>query len=382
MWQSPLSHGACGRQRGGASWRSFTPFESDTLNLHPFHLRAPRASSERRRLLLAGAATLAGCGGGTDAPPSPEPALQVSFEGPQGLNVVRLRDSVAGTMAVTDDGLFLRTTRGWQSLGLAGRDLVDAASMRGGRIVASSRFDGLFESSDAGRSWRPLISNFGGSSGPETAWALLPDGGRLIATHGYGFAESHDGGSSWALRVGSWGQAGTGTAALTLGSGGDVWFGGQNALQQLVLGRWRSTSLAEWDRLMPSPSVVKSVRLVPVQPLRALVCAEGGIIQTRDDGRTWTPVFVNNEYRFYFDVLQDPAKPGRWVTAGYGKTDARQPLRVAVSDDDGVTWRVIQHADDGIFGGVLSMNVVLEDGRSVYRFGLARGGIARVVISG
>ena len=346
------------------------------------HPRLPEASPERRHLLLAGAALLAGCGGGSEASMNPDPTLQVSFEGPQGLKTVRLRDSAAGTMAVTDDGLFLRTAQGWQALGLVGRDLVDAASLGGGTLVASSRFNGMFESSDAGRSWRPLISNFGGSSGPETAWTLLPDGGRLLANTSYGFAESSDGGRSWALRVGSWGMASTGMPALTLGPSGDVWFGGQNALEQLVLGRWRGVSLAEWGRLMPSPSVATSVKLVAAQPQRALVCGEGGIIQTRDDGRTWTPVFVNNEYRFYFDVLNDPSKPNRWVTAGYRKTDARQPLRVAISDDDGGTWKVIQHADDGIFGGVLSMHVALEAGRSVYRFGLSRGGIARVVISG
>ena len=350
------------------------------MKLNPHHLRLPKVSTERRHLLLAGAAMLAGCGGGTEDPLNPEPTLQVSFEGPQGLKIVRLRESAAGTMAVTDDGLFLRTSQGWQSLGLAGRDLVDAVSLGGDRLVASSRFNGMFESSDAGRSWRPLISNFGGASGPETAWALLHDTGRLMATHAYGFAESRDGGTSWALRVGAWGRFSTGTPALTLGPSGDVWFGGQNAIEQLVLGRWRSTSLFEWERLMPSPSVVKSVRLAAAQPQRALVCGEGGIIQTRDDGRTWTPVFVNNDFRFYFDVLQDPFKPGRWVSAGYRKTDARQPLRVAISDDDGVTWREIQHADDGIFGGVLSMAVAREDGRSVYRFGLARGGIARVVL--
>ena len=352
------------------------------MKLPSSHHRLPEPLAERRHLLLAGAAMLAGCGGGTESALNPELSLQVSFEGLQGLNIVRLRNSATGTMAVTDDGLFLHTAQGWQSLGLTGRDLVDAVSLGGGRLVASSRVDGMFESNDGGRSWRPLISNFGGSSGPETAWALLQDGGRLVATHGYGFAESRDGGVSWALRVGSWGWAGNGTAALTLGSGGEVWFGGQNALQHLVLGRWRSTSLFEWERLMPSPSVVKSVRLVAAQPQRALVCGEGGIIQTRDDGRTWTPVFVNNEFRFYFDVLQDPLKPGRWVTAGYRKTDARQPLRVAVSDDDGASWKVIQHTDDAIFGGVLSMSVALEDGRAAYRFGLSRGGIARVVIRG
>lgn len=345
----------------------------------------PGISAERRRLLLTSAAMLAGCGGGTGAPavppPSPGPALGVSFEGLQGLKIVRLRSSALGTLAVTNDGLFVRSAQSWQRLGLPGRDLVDVAAMPAGRLVASSRSAGMFESGDSGGSWRPLISNFGGLTGPETAWALLADGGRLLATHGYGFAESHDGGTSWDLRVGFWGWSSTGMPALTLAASGEVWFGGQNAIEQLVLGRWRSTGLSAWERLMPSPSVVTSVRLVAAEPQRALVCGEGGIIQTRDDGTTWTPVFVNSEHRFYFDVLQDPAKPGRWVSAGYAKTDAHQPLRIAISDNDGASWRELEHPDGGIFGGALSMNLALEDGGSVFRFGLSGGGIARVVIN-
>ena len=343
----------------------------------------PGTSAERRHLLVASAAMLAGCGGGTDTPadPPPGPSMQVGFEGLQGLKVVRLRSTALGTLAVTNEGLFVRAAQSWQFLGLPGRDLVDAAALAGGRIVASSRFDGMFESSDSGRSWRPLISNFGGPTGPETAWALLADGARLLATHAGGFAESHDGGTSWALRVGFWGYASTGMPALTLGGGGEVWFGGQNAIEQLVLARWRSTSLREWERLMPSPSVVTSVRLVAAQPQRALVCGEGGIVQTRDDGASWTPVFVNSDHRFYFDVLQDPAKPGRWVSAGYRKTDAHQPLRIAISDNDGASWRELEHPDGGIFGGVLSMSLAQHNGVSVFRFGLSGGGIARVVIN-
>lgn len=350
-----------------------TAFPSTSLSRH--------ATLDRRRFLWTGAALLAGCGGGGegDSPPA-LPSLQVSFEGLSGLKVARLRSSPQGTLAVTNNGLFGRTGQGWQPLGLAGRELVDVAVTSRGRIVASSRLEGMFESSNLGASWQPMISNFGGATGPETAWALLADGDRLLATTGYGFAESRDEGRNWTLRVGQWSIVSTGMPALTVGAGATVWFGGQNAIEQLVLGRWSGSSLQEWDRLMPSPSVVTSVRLVAAEPQRALVCGEGGIIQTRDGGRSWTPVFVNNVSRFYFDVLPDPSRPGRWVSAGYSKTDAFQPLRVAISDDDGASWRELEYPDNRLFGGVLSMNVTLEEGRSIFRFGLAGGGIARVMI--
>lgn len=338
-----------------------------------------RPSAVRRQLLLGGAALATGCGGGA-APEAPAPALQVTVEGLQGLKVARLRESPLGLLAATNSGLHRLAAGGWQPLGLSGRDLVDVAALSGGRLVASSRLDGLFVSDDAGRSWQRLISDFGGPSGPETAWALVADAGRLLATHGYGVAASDDGGRSWRLLAGRWGSVSTGMPALTPGPRGEIWFGGQNAIEQLVLGRWSAAGLAQWERLMPSPSVVTSVRLVPGEPLRALVCGEGGIIQTRDDGRTWTPVFVNREHRFYFDVLRDPARPGRWVSAGYRKTDEPQPLRLAISEDDGVTWQEVDALDGRFFGGVLSMALSVENGRSVFRFGTAGGGVVRVTI--
>ncbi len=292
-----------------------------------------------------------------------------------------MRSTSLGLLAVTESGLFLRAAEGWQALGLAGRDLLDVASLGNGRLVASSRLQGLFESDNGGQSWLPLASNFGGFIGAEeAAWALLPHGGSLLATHGYGFSESVDGGRSWALRVGQWGSAGTGHA-LSAGANGEIWFGGQNAVEELVLARWRPGSLFEWSRLMPSPSVVCTVKLVPGEPQRVLACGEGGIVQSRNDGRTWARVLVNNDSRFYFDVLPDPVRPRRWVSAGYRKTDGMQPLRVEISDDDGENWYEIEHPDNQLYGGVLCMNVELEFGRAVYRFGLRKGGVARVQIT-
>jgi hypothetical protein len=334
-------------------------------------------------MLLGSAALFAGCGGGdpTSEPP-PDPALQVRIEGLQGLKVTRLRASRLGLLAATNNGLHVRDTDGWRLLGLPGGDLLDVAMLGAGRLVASCRLNGMFASDDSGRSWQRLISNFGGASGSEPAWALVEHEGRLLATHGHSLAESRDGGRRWSLLVGRWGDASTGLSALTSGARGEIWFAGQNAIEQLVLGRWSPTALVEWVRLVPGPSVVTSVRLVPGEPLRALVCGEGGIIQTRDHGRTWMPAFVNSDLRFYFDVLQDPSMPGRWVSAGYRKTDASQPLLIAISENDGASWREFEALDSRNFGGVLSMALSVENGRSVFRFGTAGGGVVRVLIDG
>lgn len=336
----------------------------------------------RRSLVLAGAAGLAGCGGGSgdDAGGPTPPAWQVRIEGLEGRKVVRLRDSAVGLLAVTDAGLFVRRNDNWQALGLAGRDLVDALSLDARRLLASSRLDGLFASDDGGLTWSALASNFGGRLGQETAWALLAKGSRLFATHASGIAVSNDGGRTWALLVGNWGGASTGMPALAISEQDEVWFGGQNAVEELVLSRWSTTWLMEWSRLMPSPSVVTSVRLVAGQPQRVLVSGEGGILQSVDGGQNWTRLLVSPDWDFYFDVLADPLRPRRWISAIYKKTSEPQRLRIVLSDDDGANWRRIEDPDDRRFGGVLSMHLAVEAGVSVCRLGLSQGGVARVVL--
>lgn len=338
----------------------------------------------RRDLLLAASSLLAACGGGSSEPPPPPPPpaappLEVHIEGLSGRIVRRLRESRRGQLAVTDAGLFRREGGNWLSLGLAEQHLHDVVERQDGGLLASSQGKGFFISRDEGASWQTQASDFGRGSG-ETAWVLRADGSRLLACGNAALAESLDGGQSWRLLAGNWDGVATLSDALSLAGNGDIWWGGQNGIEELVLYRRRAAdgSLQQWSRLLRSPSTVKSLRLPPAEPGRVLLCGEGGIVQTRDDGASWQPVFVNNNYRFYFDVLQDPLRPQRWVSAGWSKSSDPQALRVAVSDDNAVSWREYEHPDPALHGGVWSMAVAVEAGMSVWRFGLYRGGIARL----
>ena len=353
------------------------------------HLCGPAATAyptrnDRRRLLLGAAAVLSGCGGGgTDADADRLPRLTVTVEGLQGRVVRRLRPSTLGLLAATDAGVYGREAGVWQPLGLAGRTVLDLVQRADNSLLASTLEDGLQVAGSPGAPWVALPNDFGGPAGRESAFALLLDGPRLLATHAYGVAESFDGGARWRPLARGWQMAATEWDALTLAPSGEIWFGGQNAIEELVLARRDPVTgaIAEWSRLMRSPSAVKSVRLVPGSPARVLVAGEGGVVQTLDGGRTWQPMLLNDMNRFHFDVQRDPQRPQRWVTATWSKTAAPQPLRAAVSDDDGATWRALpEHGDAFFFGGARSQHVAVEQGRTVWRFGLARGGVARVEI--
>lgn len=356
----------------------------------PQYSRRPAATAhptgdDRRRLLLGAAAVLAGCGGGdgNDAGVDRPPRLTVTVEGLQGRVVRRLRPGSLGLLAATDAGVYWREAGVWQPLGLAGRTVLDLVQRADNSLLASTQEDGLQVAASLGAPWAALPNDFGGPAGREPAFALLLDGPRLLATHAYGVAESFDGGRRWRPLARGWQMVGTEWDALTVAPTGEIWFGGQNAIEELVLARRDAVTgaITEWSRLMRSPSAVKSVRLVPETPARALVAGEGGIVQTMDGGRSWQAVLLNDMSRFHFDVQRDPQRPQRWVTATWSKTDAPQPLRVAVSDDNGATWRALPgHGDAFFFGGARSQHVAVEQGRTVWRFGLDGGGVARVEI--
>lgn len=68
-----------------------------------------------------------------------------------------------------------------------------------------------------------------------------------------------------------------------------------------------------------------------------------------------------------------------WLTARWQKEfDQPQRLLVKISDDDGSTWRELWHGDPQFFGGVWSLAVIVEGGRTVFQLGLYKGGVMRL----
>jgi photosystem II stability/assembly factor-like uncharacterized protein len=339
-------------------------------------------------------APLAACGGGGgDAPaPPPPPPTEPRFtaHGLAGHIVRRLRPSPGGWLAATGNGAFRHTAAGWQPLGLTGQVVLDIVAPDATTLIASvhtanavPRDFRLVESRDAGASWQALMHDFGGPHGPEGVHALAFDGAanRLLATGADVLAESTDRGRRWRRLAGDWHAFTQPKEALAIDPRrGDAWYGGQDAIEGFALFRHRaaSGSLVSHPGLMPNPSVAKGIRFALEQPQRVIVAGEGGLVQTLDDGASWQRL-LDTGYRFHFDVLQDPQRPQRWVSASWAKNfDTPQPLIVHITDDDGRSWRTLQHPDRTLFGGAWSMAASLENGRTVYDFGLYKGGVMRL----
>ncbi|MCX2864928.1 hypothetical protein OOZ63_24150 [Paucibacter sp. PLA-PC-4] len=338
----------------------------------------------------------AGCGGGAgDAPqPVPPPPATPQFipEGLQGRIVSRLRPSDAGVLAATDAGVFQRSGGAWEPRGLADQTILDVIAISGQRWIASARptADGpaatpqLLKTVDGGASWEPIPSNFGGPLGPEPAHALAFDGPRqrLVATGSDVLAESRDEGRTWTVLHGDWHGFSQPKAALVVHAGsGDIWYGGQDAIEGLILfGRAEATrQVVTHAGLLPSPSVVKGLQFATaVDAAHLLIAGEGGVVQTRDGGATWEKL-LHDGYNFYFDVAFDAYKPGRLVSARWMKNyDTPQAAHLVVSDDAGKTWRSFQTTDPALFGGAWAIHALQESGRTSYLLGLYKGGVMRV----
>jgi hypothetical protein len=352
---------------------------------HPLFLEAmPQALRRQALTWLAAApaaALLAACGG-SDTPVAPPAApAEPSFtaEGLAGRIVHRLRPLPGGgLLAATDDGLYQRSSPGtWQARNLAGGHVFDVTALSATHWIASVRKADLgvdapprlLETTAAGQDWQEVAHNFGGDEGAEAIQALMYDaaGARLLATGTDVLAQSRDGGRTWQRLAGEYQAIGSPKSALALDPQlGDVWFGGQNAIEVLTLFRWRQSDglVVEHPELMTTPSVVKGIRFSQGQPARVLVAGEGGVVHSLDRGVQWRQLFADG-HNFYFDVVQDPQRPQRWVTARWEKNFA-DPQRLAV------------RGDAQLFGGTWSLAAGIEGGRTVFHLGLYKGGVMRL----
>jgi hypothetical protein len=348
-------------------------------------------------LLLA----ISGCGSSsTDTNNDNSQKLTVRSVGLNGLIVYKLEVIDGSLHAATDKGLYRQTSgNSWELLGDSSWRIIDWAVINSGHwIISTSDADPLvgnptryelYESLDNGKLWQKIVHNFGGEhieqGNHEPLFKMVVENSYL---YGVGFdvvAGSSDYGRNWEVIDGFWGAFSTGLRAITLSQDKtDIWYGGQGALESLVLrkhsltqGRTLDFSLAA-TALLPAPSVVLAIRYSPFDEQHLLVCAEGGIIQSKNGGDDWQRFFVNNEHRFYFDVIPDSENEGHFYTAGWTKSIAPQPLIIDISHDAGKTWKKYTHSDNTIYGGVFSMTSRIENNQKVLYLGLFQGGVVRV----
>ncbi len=360
----------------------------------------PVVASYRYCSLLAAIFLLSACGGGGGSGGNPTPAPPVNVpgfvsEGLDGLVVTEIREHNGRLYAATHDGLFgkAKGDNNWVSLGLDGfrvESLAIIDDMRWVAAVFDPLWDGLLnarlmETYNGGGNWSELVSNWGGTNpNPEPAYSLLFDDSaqRLYASGANLLAKSDDLGTSWELLEGQWASGVVPYRALALNAANQqLWYGGQNSIEELILNRYdlNSGSSETWLRLLPSPAVAIDVELDPTNADHILVASEGGLLQSMDNGQTWETPLGDVGHRFYFDVALDPQDPATLYTIGWDKNfDSPQPLILEVSYDSGTTWQQHEHEDETLFGGAWSLHATVEDGATVLYAGLFRGGIYKI----
>lgn len=350
--------------------------------------------------------SLFACGGNdsNEAPIADEPitsnAPSFSFAGLQDHTIYDLDNIDGQLLAATDRGLYKEIKDNkWQLIGDDTWVIKDLEIIADGRWIVSTAdadtFVGvptrhnIYESLDDGQTWQEIGHDFGGNTEPEQKaepiFKLAEDSAVLFGVGYASLGRSYDSGRSWELVDGFWQAFATGSDALTISPDRtNIWYGGQGAIENLVLTRYQissgiSTNLSDkTTHLLPSPSVVKNIIFDPANSQRIFVCAEGGIIQSTDNGETWQGFLLDDDHRFYFDMEADLSQPGRFFTAGWSKTKEAQPLTLEISIDDGQNWTSYSHPDKTLYGGVFSLVSRVENDKPVLYVGTFKGGVIKV----
>lgn len=315
-------------------------------------------------------------------------------EGLDGREITRLYRFGNHYYAATDAGLFSKAygANQWQAQGLQGQHVLDLAAIDDEHLIASVRAetgaangDRIVESLDGGVSWEVVAHDFGGDE-PETAFGLAfdPQGAALYASGRAALAVSHDEGRSWRLLTGQWGGFAQPKSIIRHNpANNQIWYGGQNAIEQMVLKRYTLDTGEEqsFPDLMPAPSVIYGIQFHPQNDDVVYASGEGGIVKSSNNGGDWTSVTGAVDHRFYFDLAFDPADPERLYTAGWTKNwETPQPLIFEMSTDGGKHWQQYRHPSQTLFGGVRSLLASTEAGATVVYLGLYGGGIMKATV--
>ncbi|WP_049629116.1 hypothetical protein [Cellvibrio sp. pealriver] len=325
----------------------------------------------------------------------PKPSITVAHDGLDGRIITRLYADKQTLLAATDRGLYRKVSaqRTWEAAGLVDREVLDLAIIAPNHYLATTERQHddsvehrLFETLNGGSTWQEIAHNFGGDEGTEALYGMHydDDNNALYATGIEALGVSYDEGRSWQLLSGMWhGFGQRKTIVKRNPATNEIWFGGQNAFEQLVLNVYSldTKELRSYRDLLPNPSVIYGIQFDRARPDWVMVSGEGGVLASSNRGANWTTLIGDVDYRFYFDVAIDPLTPATFYTAGWDKNwDTPQPLIFEVSNDGGQRWKKYRHNDPTLFGGVRSMIAVVEDGKTRVYLGLYRGGIMKVTI--
>lgn len=342
-------------------------------------------------LLLA----LAACDSGYNRDDDADNGSEISFEhvGLTGHEVSHLYEFDEQLFAATNQGLYkLDAAEQWQSLGLDGSEIQDIAFINKDHFIVSVNDEAdaaasgrLVETVDGGNSWQNINHNFGGEQ-TETIYGLHYDAynNALYATGITALAASYDNGRSWDLLNGMWGGFGQPQNVVTHNAvSNNIWYGGQNAIEEMVLVRYPlDTQQAQlFSDLLPSPSVIYGIEFAPESAEQVYVSGEGGVLKTHNNGDEWQTLIGDVDHRFYFEIAIDPGDPQTLYTGGWDKgADEPQPLIFEMSVDDGETWTEYRPADDDLDGGVRSVLAREEAGSTVVYLGLYGQGVVKVTM--
>lgn len=335
---------------------------------------------------------LASCGGSKNFD-SDKARVSIMYDGLDGRIITRLYESESKIFAGTDSGVYTKTKGDypWHSAGLNNREILDLVILDSDHYLASiyhfaneTPIYQLVETTNGGTSWHQVDHNFGGEEGEEAVFGLHydSDNNAIYATGVEVLAASLDEGRSWEILSGYWqGFGQRKTIVKRNPATNEIWYGGQNALEQLVL-QVRSLDTGEerfFTDLLPNPSVIYGIQFDPTNAARVIVSGEGGVLQSMNNGTEWTTLIGDVDYRFYFDVAIDPDDPQTLYTAGWDKNwDSPQPLILEVSVNGGGSWTQYRYPSNTLFGGVRSLIAVEEANKTVVYLGLYRGGVMKV----
>lgn len=309
--------------------------------------------------------------------------------GLDGYNVRQLRQKGDLLFAATDDGLFVKRSQDngeWEELGFSGGQ-VRSLLIADGYMLASvvgPQDPGLFKSTDEGESWAEVEDNFGGNT-PESIFYISKDPDS-DAIYGAGYAvvaRSMDEGVSWTPIYGDWQGFASGLDLVEVSPhNGEIWAGGQNAIEEMVLIRSQDNGATweHWSDLVAAPSVAKDILFHADEAGHVYVGFEAALLKTEDNGSTWETLIESEENRFFFGINQDPVNLNTLYAAGWLKRfDDPQPLILFISENDGDSWKEHENPEEE-FGGVNDMILGQEADKTVLYMALWKGGVYKAVI--